>query len=264
MCIRDSIYEEKVKTTKLVRKQENYFDCVSIITKGKVKETITSNDKKLLEQSQKIIQELDNMLIIISDSIKYRARELYNSKFEKKDTNICMPPIRYDKGLDSLRIAFYKKADNSLVYSQAIPFPIEVREKRYKFSTQTFISNLGSEAYSLFTDPGGQTILVNEEASRIEFGVTTGINYFFSNRCFFGGGVGIAYVDRVRPRLLANVGVALGHEKRFFISLGGIMGIREVKSNLFDNSDFVIPSTTTSAVVNNVGIGYSIGAGYFL
>lgn len=266
LAIRANLYDEKERIDKSFITQEKYQACLFELKDTSLKKRIDANEVKIETKVKAIHIEIDKMLAVISDSLLHKMRELHQTNFKTIERYYELPPRRYDSGLDTLTLAFYQKADNSLIYKQQLPLPVRIKKNRTRFSAQVFLSNLGSEAYTVFTDSEGNTNMILENKGNLEFGAASGINYLLGKEeliGFFGIGVGASYSDKVRPRLLLNSGLVLGEDDRFNISIGFILGYRDEKSEAFNNSNFkLMPSS--AVVVSKLDYALNFSIGYFL
>jgi len=268
--IKEKIFEEKMRINKAFQAAGEYSSCISKIKSESLSKLIETNNTKIVGQIELINKEMDKMLILVSDNTKIKFRKLYEQNFKEKELAYELAPIRIDNGLDTLSLSFYENSTGKLLYVQHLPFPLELNKRSTRFSARVFVSNLGSENYSIYKDSLGVSQIVNENENEgkpiWEYGVSAGINYvsFRDNvDITFGVGIGATYSDRIRPRVMLDTGLVFGEKNQFLISGGCIVGYSEVLSKVFDDNSFVLDQES-SVTVSKLNLGFQIGIGYFL
>jgi hypothetical protein len=181
-------------------------------------------------------------------------------------------PLQFSKDRTSLDIKIQPKAAASSLepYETVLTLPPEDCFFWGASSGLYRAQGLKNEAYSVKQNIDSTYSLVGEQAASTEIGIEAMVHCGYQlpgkgplHAIGFdiGFGPGMSISDKVKPRLLASAGLALGNRHKLLLSYGAIAGYADKLSNAFDLSSHYLkqPGSPTVSVLRYgefLSIGY--------
>lgn len=240
-------------------------------------ETVIKNNeslKKADEQARAAYQEFTTSLAKIKQSVSSENTLKYInsiiSVLNNERRTFRSLPMQHTQEQTTLDINIQPRDEKSLLnsFQTQLTFPKKKYDKFWGVSSGFYISTLHDEAYSargVYVPESDTTVfsLVKEKPGKAEFGINMMVRrgWTIGELSYFQLGLGpaISVSDKIRPRLMAGMGVALGKKHVVLFDVGGVIGFTDKLSEAYNTSEnFSAKPENLSASTLKAGAYFSV------